>query len=127
MHNHMIRTGIEIAAMVAVAFQPVLAETSESIPTLPWPAQLGVISMLGGLLWWQMARQAPDESKRRGQELDRMLEVHRTTTVEICDDIKTMTADIRTMTSGTQKLNDTLRGRPCMLPDEVYKKIVNGD
>ena len=122
MQPHMIRTGTEIAAMIAVACQPVIAQSTDSIPALPWPAQVGIISMLGGLLWWQMARQAPEESKRRGEELDRMLTVHRETASEICDDIKTMTMDIRAMRDGTQSLNDTLKGRPCMLPDDVFKK-----
>jgi len=108
----------EIAAMIAVAFQPEFAQHTDMMPALPWPAQLGVIGMLGGLLWWQMAKKEPEEAKRRGQELDRMLNIHRETSVGISDDIKQMTSEIKAMRVSTQKLNESIKSVPCLLKEK---------
>jgi len=116
----------EIAAMILVAFQPVVAQQTGVMPQMPWPMQAGAIAMLGGLLWWQMAKTAPTESKRRGEELDRMLSVHKETSDNISDNIKEMTSEIKSMTVGTQELLTTMKERQCpIITNEQFSKLMN--
>jgi len=109
------KVGLAIAAMIAVTFQPAIADATHAMPSLPWGAQLGVTGLIGSLLWWQMAKVGPAESERRSQDLDRMLSVHRETANGISTDIKEMTVEIKSMRESTQTLCNTLASRPCMV------------
>ncbi len=104
----------EIAAMIAAIYQPALAQSTGSMPALPWGAQLGVIGLMGGLLWWQMAKVQPAESKRHSEDIDRMLQVQKDCSDDISCDIKEMTSEIKHMRSDSQKIYNTMQQRPCL-------------
>ena len=95
--------------MGAVMIQPTIAAETQVMPEMPWPAQLGVIGLLGMLLFW--------ESRRRSDDMDRMLKVHRETVLDINSDIKEQTSEMRAMRESTQSLCTTLASRPCLIKD----------
>jgi len=114
----------EILALIAVTLSHPISQVSGT-PQLPWPVQAGAIAILGGLLWWQMAKTAPQESHRRGEELDRMLKIHKETTMDTNENIRTMTAEIRGMRNDADRHQDLWSkmfvDRPCLGLDGFEK------
>lgn len=126
---------LAIAAMFAIVYQPAIAETTDIMGPLDPFTQAGAFGVICFMLWWQMAKIGPAESKRRSddldriskrrsEDLDRMLNIHNDSAKVICADIQTMTSDVRSMREGTIKLNETLKGRPCMMDKQHLQAVL---
>lgn len=104
-----LKAGLEIGTAIAAVTQPVIAAATGIMDPLPWQGQLGVVGMMGGLLWWQMAKTIPQESRRHSEEIDRVLETHSKCSDEMKDCISGMSDDIKTMTGSMNDLNSTIK------------------
>jgi len=103
------KTALLIITMAVAAYQPMLAEQTQSMPALPWGAQLGVIGMMGGLLWWQIAKVMPAADKRRSDDFDRFMAHQKECNENNNECITGMAKDIKEMTKGTHELNTTIK------------------
>ena len=119
------KIAIAIVAMITAAYQPALAEVTDLMGPMSWPAQLGVIGMMGILLFVQMVKVIPAEGRRHSADLDRLLDVHRECSEGISADIKEQTAETRIMRKGIQDLTETIKTRPCLLnsPEQLAAAI----
>ena len=74
-----------IAGMVATAAQPTVAQTTDVMAPLSPLGQFGVCGLLGGILWWTLARTIP-----------RMSQDYRDGMTEVAGEIKGMRDDMKT-------------------------------
>ncbi len=88
--------GLEIGTIVAVACQPTIAQMTGATPLDGW-SQMGVIGMLGLLLWWQIARSTPEIQRLHTIEINRTLEAYANHSTKINENIQGMTEEIRGM------------------------------
>ena len=115
---------IEIVSMIGIAFQPLVAQATGMEP-LGWGAQLGVIGMLGALLWWQMARTTPEIQRLHTIEINRTLESCAAHSTLMSDNIEAMTSEIKGMRGDAADHNKNwdmkLEQRPCIGLDGFRK------
>ena len=116
---------LEISAMIGVAYQPHLAQ-AVGVDPLGWGSQLGVIGMLGALLWWQMAKTTPEIQKLHTDEVNRSLSAYSNYSGKINENIVEMTLEIKGMRADAEKTQKEwvakLDERPCLGLDG-FKKI----
>ena len=126
MNHAMFYTTTVITGMLAIMAQPALAQVTDVVPPIPWQGQLGVIGMMGGLLWWQLAKVGPAESIRRSEDIDRMLNVHREVTAETQNDIRLMTAELKGMTKSINLMTSRIARRPCLMEGDTDDPSASG-
>ena len=94
-----------IIAMIAVAYQPIIAESTSMMSPLPWGAQLGICGMLGALLWWMIAKVLPAQSERyvkcvencsieHGKVIDKMSEAQSDCNERMVTELKGLRGDV---------------------------------
>lgn len=117
--------GLEITTIVAVAVQPAIAQTTGMTPMDNW-SQMGVVAVLGSLLWWQIARAAPEIQRLHTIEINRSLDAYANHSTKISENIVGMTEEIRGMREDAvdhqKEWVTKLEERPC-LGLEGFKKL----
>ena len=109
--------GLEISTIVLVAVQPLVAQQIGIDPLTGW-SQLTVIGMLCLLLWWQMAKTAPELQRLHTIEINRSLQVYAENSSKTNANIESMTQEIRGMrkdaTDHQKEWVGKLEERPCL-------------
>ena len=127
--------GLEISTIVLVAVQPLIAQQIGIDPLTGW-SQLSVIGMLCLLLWWQMAKTAPELQRLHTIEINRTLHVYAENSSKTNANIESMTQEIKGMrkdaTDHQKEWVQKLEERPCLgiegltkLKEEYAEKTKN--
>lgn len=128
---------MKILLLMSVPYLSTLAESVDPSFNLPWPAQLGVIGMLGALLWWERAKTLPEVQRLHTIEINRSLGVFSEVSDKTNQNIASMTSEIKGMRKDAlvhqKEWVKKLEARPCLgleglksMEEAIKERITNG-